>query len=239
MQLDVITGVIDHRILLNYRADPAVLEARLPTSLQPKVFKGWGIAGICQVSVSRMRPRGFPSLTGVQSHNAAHRIAVLHSQREGVYVPRRDTSSYLNQLVGGRLFPGIYTLSRFSVEVDRDAYRVEISDDSSRLLMGVEGRVSDEIQAGSVFSSLDEASAFFKAGDTGWSPGKKPGLLDTIELWTREWRMEPLAVRSQYSSYFSDTGFFPKGSVEFDSAFIMRGIDHEWRAHEGLACVCS
>lgn len=239
MKVDTIAGVIDHRILLNYRVDPRVLAERLPSPLEPKVVKGWGIAGICQVSVSRMRPRGLPAATGLHSHNAAHRIAVFHRGRAGVYVPRRDTNSHLNQLVGGRLFPGLYTLSNFSVEVDGNTYVVEITDDAGHRLMAVEGRVDQRVQSGSVFSSLDEGSAFFRAGDTGWSPGKTPGVLDTIELWTREWHMEPLTVTSQYSSFFSDASLFPEGSVEFDSAFIMRGLEHEWRAHEGLACVCS
>jgi hypothetical protein len=239
MTPDVIAGVIDHRILLNYRVDPAVLAKRLPSPLQPNVVKGYGIAGICQISVSQMRPRGLPQFVGLSSNNAAHRIAVLQEGREGVYVPRRDTDSRMNQFVGGRVFPGLYTLSDFLVGVDGTAYRVEITDRAGHRLMIMDGKVADQVQGGSVFASLEEASDFFRAGDTGWSPGKEPGVLDTIELWTREWRMEPFAVNSEYSSYFTDADLFPKGSVEFDSAFIMRRLDHEWRAHEGLACVCS
>lgn len=239
MTPDVIAGVIDHRILLNYRVDPCVIARQVPSPLQPKLVKGFGIAGICQISVSRMRPRGLPQVVGLASNNAAHRIAVLQEGREGVYVPRRDTDSRMNQLVGGRIFPGLYTLSDFAVTVDGDSYRVAITDRAGHRLMAMDGRVADHVQAGSVFSSIEEASAFFRAGDTGWSPGKEPGVLDTIELWTREWRMEPFAVTSESSSYFADPELFPRGSVEFDSAFIMRRLDHEWRAHEGLACVCS
>lgn len=239
MQFNVMAGVIDHRILLNYRVDPKVLGKQLPSPLQPKLVKGWGIGGICQVSLSRMRPRGLPALAGVHSHNAAHRIAVRHPDGEGVYIPRRDTNSQLNQFAGGRLFPGLYALSQFEVEANGDSYSVEITDEAGHRLMLIQGRVAERVHEGSLFKSVEEGSAFFKAGDTGWSPGKTPGLLDTIELWTREWRIEPFAVTSQHSAYFTDEGLFPAGSVEFDSAFIMRGLEHEWRAHEGLACVCS
>jgi hypothetical protein len=239
VQVDVITGIIDHRILLNYRVEPRAIDRRLPAGFLPKLVKGFALGGICQVSVSRMRPRGLPEVIGFHSHNAAHRIAVLQGSNEGVYVPRRDTDSRMNQLVGGRVFPGVYTLSEFAVDVLDDNCRVQITDRAGERLMAVDGHVTDRIQAGSVFGSLDEASAFFKAGDTGWSPSKTPGVLDTIELWTREWCMEPFKVTTQYSSYFSDLDLFPAGSVQFDSAFIMRRLDHEWRAHEGLACVCS
>jgi hypothetical protein len=239
MPLEVVTGVIDHRILLNYRLDPAVVAKILPSPLKPKLVNGWSIGGICQVSLSRMRPRGLPAVAGVHSHNAAHRIAVVQDSGEGVYIPRRDTGSRINQIAGGRLFPGVYKHSQFVVRAEGDEYSVEITSDSGRRIMAIHARVSDRVSRDSVFCTLAEASAFFQAGDTGWSPSKVPGKLDTIELWTQDWRMEGLEVASQCSSYFSDTSIFPEGSVAFDSGFIMRGLEHEWRAHEGLARIRS
>ena len=40
--------------------------------------------------------------------------------------------------------------------------------------------------------------------------------------------MEALEVDKVESSFFSNRAVFPPGSVEFDSAFLMRGLDHEW-----------
>ena len=40
--------------------------------------------------------------------------------------------------------------------------------------------------------------------------------------------MAPLEVDSVESSFFADRNLFPCGSVEFDSAFVMREIAHEW-----------
>ena len=40
--------------------------------------------------------------------------------------------------------------------------------------------------------------------------------------------MDPLAIETVASSYFEDESLFPRGSVEFDSAFVMQGIHHEW-----------
>ncbi|MBZ0166091.1 MAG: DUF2071 domain-containing protein, partial [Candidatus Omnitrophica bacterium] len=118
-----ITGTIDHRILLNYRIDPQVMQRNLPDGFKPLIFRGFAIGGICQVSLSGMRPKGL-SICGTASHNTAHRIAVVTSKGEGVYVPRRDTDSWLNVFSGGRLFPGIHYKANFRVDVDGDQYKV-------------------------------------------------------------------------------------------------------------------
>ena len=237
--MDVMTGFIDHRILLNYRVDPKYLQAVLPAPLKPKLVDGYGIGGICQVSLSKMRPRGLPAMMGTKSHNAAHRIAVVHDGGEGVYVPRRDTDSRINQLSGGRIFPGLYEYSGFEVAVDGDDFAVEITDGDGEKIMGIEAQLAKEVTPGSVFKTLQEGSSFFEGGNIGWSPGSDEKELDTIELWTNEWKMEALHVKHESSSYFTNEEHFPQGSVEFDSGFIMRGLEHEWRAQEGLACVCS
>ena len=43
--MDVMKGIIDHRILLNYRIDPSALKGVLPAPLRPKLIGGWGIGG--------------------------------------------------------------------------------------------------------------------------------------------------------------------------------------------------
>ena len=44
-----VTGIIDHRILLNFRIDPEVMKKNLPEEFTPKVVGGYAIGGICQV----------------------------------------------------------------------------------------------------------------------------------------------------------------------------------------------
>ena len=80
----------------------------------------------------------------------------------GVYIPRRDTSSWRNATVGGRLFPGIHHRARFTVreEGGRVAVALESTDGVTRV--AVEGAVTDALPAGSVFGSLAAASAFFE-----------------------------------------------------------------------------
>lgn len=97
MQIPVIQGVIDRRILVNYRIDPLILAQILPPPFEPKLVNGFGIAGICLIRLKEIRPKYFPGFLGLSSENAAHRIAVEWRtnglRQEGVYIPRRDTSS--------------------------------------------------------------------------------------------------------------------------------------------------
>jgi hypothetical protein len=129
MKLPVLRGTIDRRILVNFRVEADVLARVLPPPFCPQlVTDSLGMAGI---RLKGIRPRWFPAFLGFGSENAAHRIAVeWDSQgvtRTGVYIPRRDSSSLLNRLAGGRLFPGIHHHSRFSVHETADDFRVEMS----------------------------------------------------------------------------------------------------------------
>ena len=233
-----VTGIIDHRILLNFRIDPAVMKRNLPDEFTPKVVNDFAIGGICQVSLSEMRARGMPSIVGTSSHNAAHRIAVNSSQGEGVYVTRRDTNSWLNTMSGGRLFPGVYSKAVFDISVTDDRYSVRIESKEKEPIMSIVAEVVSDLPEGSIFDSTDEVSEFFKTGNVGWSSGNKSNQFDAIELKTIEWRMEPLKVKESYSAYFSDTSRFPKGSVEFDSAMIMRNLKHSWVSRDNLYELC-
>jgi hypothetical protein len=238
MRIPIIRGTIDRRILVNYRVAPDALAAVLPEPFRPQVVKGFGIAGVCLIRLTRIRPRYVPGLLGVSSENAAHRIAVEweagDATRTGVYIPRRDTSSRLNTLAGGRLFPGVHRRAHFRVAEHAGRYEVAMESHDGKARLCFDGCVASALPAGSVFGSIDEASAFFQRGSLGYSPKSKPGSFDGLELRTCDWHMEPLAVEHVDSSFFSDRNVFPDGSVRFDSAFLMRGIAHEWHAAKSL-----
>jgi hypothetical protein len=193
---------------------------------------------VCLIRLENIRPKHVPNAFGISSENAAHRIAVVWEEegvpREGVYIPRRDTSSLINRLAGGRIFPGETNGARFAVE-ESDRYihlRMESLDQAVKV--EVSGSCSPDIPQGSCFQSIDEASRFFEAGSLGYSATSNQGRLDGIELRTEEWKVEPLQVEEVYSSYFADQARFPKGSASFDCALIMRNIRHEWHAANDL-----
>jgi hypothetical protein len=94
----------------------------------------------------------------------------------------------------------------------------------------VQARVATEFPRGSIFDSMEKASAFFEAGGLGWSPVRNGCEFEGLELFCPEWRMEPLQVECVKSSFFGNRDLFPPGAAEFDSAFLMRDIAHEWRS---------
>ena len=122
MNVPTIKGIIDRRLLVNFRVDPLILSRVLP-SLRPQMVNGFGIAGICLIRLKGLHPTWLPSLPGWSSENAAHRIAVEWDRDgevcRGVYIPRRDTDSRLAVGVGGRFFPGIHHHARFDVREDK------------------------------------------------------------------------------------------------------------------------
>ena len=122
MRLPVIKGLIRRRLLVNFRVDAQVMTDYLPAPFRPKLHAGYAVAGICLIRLEQIRPVGLPSFCGLSSENAAHRIAVewqdptTGALREGVFIPRRDTGSWLNHWAGRRIFPGEHHLADFTVE---------------------------------------------------------------------------------------------------------------------------
>jgi hypothetical protein len=110
LRIPSMRGMIDRRILANWRVDPAVLARLVPPPFRPQIVGGFGIAGVCLIRLKQIGPAFLPAMFGLSSENAAPRIAVewqVYGEiRRGVYVPRRDTNSRFNSLLGGRLFPG-------------------------------------------------------------------------------------------------------------------------------------
>lgn len=237
--LPSITGLIRRRLLVNYRVDPAVAAKLLPEGMRPKLHRGHAIAGICLIRLEDIRPQCLPAWAGITSENAAHRIAVLWDdedgqEREGVFIPRRDTSSLVNHLSGGRIFPGEHHLADFAVTDEEGRIEMAIRSKNGGMKLRLSAQESAEMAPGSCFHSLAESSAFFEGGSIGYSLTKDCCRLDGIRLDTRRWEVQSLAVTAVESSYFDDRQLFPAGSASFDHALIMRDIPHEWHEVESF-----
>jgi hypothetical protein len=235
MRLPVLNGLIRRRLLLNLRVDPNRLKPLLPKGLRPLEVGGWGIAGICLIRLEEVRPAGLLAWMGVASENAAHRIAVAWDGGEGVFIPRRDSDSPLNRLVGGRLFPGEHHRAAFDVDDAEDRIRVGMRSLDSEASVQIEATSCHTMPADSVFPDLAAASAFFQRGALGYSNTRNGRSLDGIELAIPAWSMRPLAVGHVASNFFDNERRFPKGSVAFDSAFLMRNVSHSWHARPSLS----
>ena len=224
---------MQRRILVNFRVDRYILAKALPPPFRPALVHGYGVAGICLIRLARIRPLPFPAGVGLTSENAAHRVAVERDTADGpvtgVYVPRRDTSSRLAALAGGRLFPGRQHAARFDVHEGAGTYTVEVASRDGLIQIAVAASVAETVMAGSLFQSIEEASQFFGCAPVGYTPTQTDGVFDAVELRTEGWGIQPLHVDVARSSYFGDAVRFPQGSVVLDSAFLMGNLATTWQ----------
>jgi hypothetical protein len=239
MRLPVIKGLIRRRLLVNFRADPAVVQRLLPTPFRPKLHRGHALVGVCLIRLEHIRPAGLPAWLGVASENAAHRFAIewtdaAGAEHEGVFIPRRDSGSLLNRLAGGRLFPGEHHPARFEVKDDGSQIELTMRSRDGVVAVRVIGEDADTLPTASCFGSVAEASAFFEGGSLGFSVTRDGDRLDALRLETPEWRLRALAVAEATSSYFADEQRFPAGTVEFDHALIMRDLAHVWHREAAM-----
>lgn len=239
MKIPTIIGIIKRRILANYLADANTVQNILPAGFRPKLHKGKAVAGICLIRLEHIRPKFVPGFLGISSENAAHRIAVeWENERgdtiEGVYIPRRDTSSLVNAAAGGRLFPGEHHRAKFAVTQTGDQIEFSMVSDDRRASVKLAGKICDKLTEDSVFSSLAEASGFFEKGALGYSATKNEKNLDGLVLEIKNWCVRAFELDFIESSFYDDKEIFPPGSIEFDHALLMENIAHEWHSAPGF-----
>ncbi|KQP54700.1 DUF2071 domain-containing protein [Agreia sp. Leaf283] len=225
--LPALSAVIERRLLINYRLDASVAADMLPEGLRPQLVDGSAVAGVCLIRLGGMRASWMPAALGWGAENAAHRIAVEWDDesgvQHGVYIPVRHSASRLPVLVGGRLFPGVHRHARFSGS--ETAHRIRVELEASDLQVSADVAVVSEWRS-RLFPTIDDASAFFQAGSTGWSPRRGSAGLDGLTLETEQWSVEPGRLLHVESSFFDA---LPEGSAELDSVLVMRDVPIVWR----------
>jgi hypothetical protein len=238
MRAPELRATIERRLLVNYRIDAEVLAANLPAPFRPAEVAGYGIGGICLIRVSDVRPVGASRFFDLTSENAAHRLAVEWDTPSGtvrgVYIPRRDTSSRISALAGGRLFPGWQHRAHFDVHEGHGNYEIHVHSHDGLVTVDVDARRTDEPMAGSIFRTVEAASTFFRSAPVGYAATPCEGVFDGVELGTDSWNIAPLQLERVASSFFDDRTRFPSETVTLDSAFLMSGITTRWRPQSQL-----
>jgi hypothetical protein len=238
MKIPAVRGIIERRILINFTVDPDIVRKIIPPPFSPKIYKGKAIVGICLIRLRQVRPKGLPAFLGISSENGAHRIAVEWMEdgilKEGVFIPRRDTSSCFNRFAGGRFFPGKQYRTKFDVTEHSGRYQVAFKS-SDGVGISIDAARCGQLDPRSIFQNLEEASKFFEGGAIGYSPNG--GKFDGLELKTFNWKIEPMDVANVYSSFFEEEKLFPKNSVKFDNALLMTQMQHEWHSVEEKSCL--
>jgi hypothetical protein len=224
-----VDSTIERRLLVNYRIDPEVVAKRLPRPLRPQLVRGHAVGGVCFIRLGDLRPVHTPSAIGLQTENVAHRFAVEWDDptgtNVGVYVPRRDSDSWLTALGGGRIFPGKHHRARFAVEERDLETSIIVTSLDRQLRLAVKALPVDEI-GGGLFHSTAEAIDFFRRGCLGLSPHGSG--LSAVRLQCERWTATPMRVQHMSSSLFEDLAQFPQGTCELDGALLMRNLPARW-----------
>jgi uncharacterized protein YqjF (DUF2071 family) len=233
MKMPSMQGVIERRLLLNYRVDPDLAATLVPAPFTPQLVHGHAVAGICLIRLSHMRPAGLPAAVGRASDNAAYRVAVEWDDADGthtgVYVPGRYSGSALNVAAGGRLFPGVQRRADFRVTETDESIAVAFAARDGSDQIDVAVAITPQLTGSELFADTDEASAFFRSGGAGLSPTRDAAALDHLELHTDAWSIEAARVEHARSSWFDDATAFPPGTIALDSALVMRQVPVTWR----------
>jgi uncharacterized protein YqjF (DUF2071 family) len=239
MRVPTVQGVVERRLLINYRLDPDLAATMIPAPFEPQLVNGWAVVGICLIRLGHMRPRGVPAGLGLTSENAAHRFAVQwHDEtglRTGVYIPKRHSASFVNVAVGDRLFPGRHERADFKTIESADTIEVAFSACDSSCFVDAAVEIRDELFDSELFASITEASNFFRTGAAGFSPTRRSNQLDGVELRTTTWHTEAADIHHVRSSFFDDRSVFPAGSIHLDSALVMRDLTVEWHSLGSLS----
>jgi hypothetical protein len=224
--LPTITGIIDRRILLNFRAAPAEVAALLPAGMRVREVNGYALVGVCLIRFKQLRPKGLPRFLGLGSENAAFRISTAWmdggAARTGVFVCQRVTNSRFVRATGGRVFPGVHRLASFACTEHEAEVAITVTIPGASHVRIV-GRIDDRF-ASKVFDSHAQASEFFKLDRIGYSPGSRPERIEGLELACDDWVTAPLSASVHEVPFFQD--LIP--SCAYDHALIMHGISHQW-----------
>jgi Uncharacterized conserved protein (COG2071) len=222
---------IERRLLVNYRIDPEFVAPLLPRPFRPQLVAGRAVGGVCFLRLGGLRAGLMPGMPGFATENAAHRFAVewddAGGTRVGVYVPRRDTSSRITAVAGGKIFPGSYHLARFAVDEPGDDVRIAVTSNDRNVRLTVAAVPAATLDS-QLFPALPDAVDFFRRGALGFSPSGHSGSLDGVRLHSASWDAHPMAVEHIGSSLFDETTVFPRGTCLLDFALVMRNIRARW-----------
>lgn len=219
-------GVIERRLLINYRVEADVARTLVPAGMRPQLVNGYAVAGVCMIRLGALRPGWLPAAVGWRGENAAHRIAVEwdddSGSRSGVYIPERHSSSWVPVALGGRFFPGVHHRARFDVHETPTTSRVELTSPTTQVTADV---TDTESWSSQLFATPSDASDFFRSGSVGWSPGRDGSSLEGLQLNTTAWHVTPGHAREVVSSFFDA---LPPGSATLDNILVMRDIPVTW-----------
>ena len=217
-------ATIERRLLVNFRADPAVAASVLPLGLEPRLVDGAAVVGMCLIRLGPLRSGGLPVMR--RSENVAHRVAVWLDGRPAVYIPRRDTTATTAAVLSRWTAAGREHRARAVVREEADGWDITLC--SRDGVVAVTAEPSATMMPGSVFADVERATEFFVDARCGLRPPTRRSEWRSVRLdlvGVSSWPMRVLDARSTWLERA-----FPRGSIELDSGLAMTAANSTWRA---------
>lgn len=226
------TELVDRRILILYRVSAAVWEQLLPAR-EPQGGSDPALAGIA-FRRRTVRSRLLPARLGT-SHCATHFVRLCNGLRPsavpGVWALRHDSSSRWQVW---RAAPGTGHHARFQVVDQSDSLELVGQSDDRQMHLMLKARVARELPAASIFRSVPQVAHCLTNDLAGLGLVTPADGREPAHVW-RRLRLEPLDVIRLESSFFDCWRRSTPGSIEYDSAFLLREDQLAW-SQEGTFC---
>lgn len=227
MRAPEVVGRVERRILLDHAVAPEVAARHLPPGFTPRLLDGRAVVGVCLIRLVELRPAGLPATVGRTVEAAAHRISVVAADgAPGVFVPRRDTTSWAAVLAGGRVWPGVHGRARIEVARTTTALDVGVR---CRDGAAVAVTIDRDPRRGTALADPDAACALHADERTAWSP-RRGGALEAAVMTCAPWSARPVGVTAARSSWLADPAAFPPGSARLAGALLMEDVAVRWTA---------
>jgi hypothetical protein len=229
MQSVSVQGISTRPILLCYRMTPGTAQGRLPKGARLATVNGFVVGGILGLPSFSHRALGIAS-RWTCSYRIVHFLKVTRHQagtdRDGIFIIRRDTSSRLHAFIGQcRPVPPHHAHVQFG-QPDEGAVDLRVSSDDAVMQVCLKGHLAPSQPTNSIFSSPAQAlesleSAVFLLGRN------RRNRSSASNGSQRRWRLQPLAVEETFSSIFHEMDNGSTG-VEFDSAYSIQEVEYVW-----------
>jgi hypothetical protein len=220
--LTPLSEAIQSRCLIYYRAAPEAVSSVLPEGLEPAVYRGFTMVGLCWTRVLGIPGRWLSKHLAPTSDELAYCFSVASRRpdaRHRVWVQHRETNSRFSAHWASRVLGGEYQLAEFRVEETPWRLALDVENGGRRELT-LRAESSAEF-LGSVFLSAREVEDWLQhSGSTQPRSPLVPSAPD-LSVAGGRWTIDPLAVFELRCPFFEDPGRFPPGTLQLDSAFRM------------------
>lgn len=220
-------GILNRCWIFNYHTTPKEAQKHLPPGLEPITHHGHAFWGVVVSQVKAMRPRHFPSFTGVGYWHVGYRLHVrFHPSEgeplEGIYFVRSDASSPLMTTAGNLMTRFQFHTAKINIQDSGKSVEIKIESESAPAHARIH-RVQPTLPTHSAFATLREAHQFLQYEPRGISI-EPNGDANIVQITRNEddWRSTLVEAEEAHWSFFKDK------EVHAEICYEVDPIAYQW-----------